>query len=303
MTAKAFVISLLVVHAVLFNFSCTDTTAPSKPVVQKPQTVFERVATTRTLRAAYITYPPAVMRDPQTKKLNGIFVETLEQAAENLGWKVQWTEEVGWGAQIEGLQTDRYDIVGSPVWANATRARLTTLSRPVYYSGIGIYVRKGDKRFLKSLTAIDDPKVRIATIDGETGDLIARTQFPKARRVSLPQLADISEAFLQITTGKADVAFAEPYYGEAFLKANPNSITNIADKKPIKTLGNCYMLKAGEPQLKQALDVALEDLQNSGFVDRLLDKYEPSPNTFYRVAQPYRIVPTTTTTTAVVARR
>ena len=45
------------------------------------------------------------------------------------------------------------------------------------------------------------------------------------------------------------------------------------------------------PQLKQALDVAIEDLQNSGFIDQLLDKYEPSPNTFYRVAQPYRVVP------------
>lgn len=293
MRARKILISLLAIGVILSNVSCTDT--GSAEPAEKPRSVYDRVAQTKTLRAAYITYPPAVIRDPQTKKLNGLFVETLDQAAADLGWNVQWTEEVGWGAQIEGLQSDRYDIVGSPVWANTNRAKLTTLSRPVYYSGIGVYVRKGDVRFLRSLAAIDSPKVRIVTIDGETGDLIARTQFPKARRVSLPQLSDISEAFLNITTGKADVAFAEPFFGDEFAKKNPGSITNIAARNPIKTLGNCYMFKAGEPQLKQALDVAIEDLQNSGFVDRLLAKYEPTPNTFYRVAQPYRLVPTTTT--------
>ena len=276
----------------LSSGGCTETTGAAgveKPPQARPS-VYERVAASKTLRAAYITYPPAVIRDPATGKLTGTFVETLEQAAANLGWTVKWTEEVGWGSQIEGLQSERYDIVGSPVWANPTRARLTTLSRPVYYSGIGIYVGKGDTRFSRNRAKLNDAGVRIATIDGETADLIARTQFPRAARVSLPQLADISETFLQITSGKADVAFAEPYFGSEFLKANPNSITNIAVSAPIKTLGNCYMMKAGEPQLKQALDVAIEDLQNSGFVDAVLDKYEPAPNTFYRVAQPYRVL-------------
>lgn len=275
--------------SLMFNLSCTETGA-SNPPPKKVRTVYERVAHGKVIRAAYITYPPAVIRDSKTGKLTGTFVETLERAAENLGWKVQWTEEVGWGAQIEGLQTDRYDIVGSPVWANPTRASLTTLSKPVYYSGIGVYVRKGDRRFDRNSSLINDEKVRIATIDGETADLIARTQYPRAQRVSLPQLSDISEMFLQVSTGKADVAFAEPYFGTAFVKANPGSIVNIAEIAPIKTLGNCFMMKAGEYQLKQALDVAVEDLQNSGFVDDVLDRYEPAPNTFYRVARPYRVV-------------
>jgi len=287
-----YLLVLSVVAMSLLSSSCKEPeTTAAQATTHAPVSVYERVSTSKVLRAAYITYPPAVVRDPKTKQLSGTFVETLEQAAKNLGWTVKWTEEVGWGSQIEGLQTDRYDIVGSPVWANPTRARLTTLSRPVYYSGIGIYVRKGDRRFVGKTAAINDPKLRIATIDGETADLIARTQFPLAQRVSLPQLSDISETFLQVSTGKADVAFAEPFFGSAFLKANPGVITNIAETTPIKTLGNCYMMKPGEPQLKQALDVAIEDLQNSGFIDQLLDKYEPSPNTFYRVAQPYRVVP------------
>jgi polar amino acid transport system substrate-binding protein len=273
--------------------SCTKTTgAVANPAPPKKESVYERVARTKTLRASYFTYAPALMRDSNTGKMTGTFVETLEQAAENLGWKVVWTEEVGWGSQIEGLLRDRYDIVGSPVWANPTRASLTTLSKPVFYSGIGIYVRRGDKRFVRNRALINDPKVRIATIDGETADLIARKRFPRARRVSLTQLADISEMLLQVQSGKADVAFAEPYFAAAFLAANPGSITNIAADAPLTTLGNCYMMRAGEPQLKQALDVAIEELQNSGFVDEVLSRYEKEPNQFYRVAQPYRVITT-----------
>src|SRR5688572_9830165 len=98
MKGKAIFHSVLVVVlcvGLLFNGACADTgaTGVEKPSKARP-TVYERVAATKTLRAAYITYPPAVIRDPATGKLTGTFVETLERAADNLGWKVQWTEEV-----------------------------------------------------------------------------------------------------------------------------------------------------------------------------------------------------------------
>jgi hypothetical protein len=74
------------------------------------------------------------------------------------------------------------------------------------------------------------------------------------------------------------------------LKNNPGSVKNIAAEKPIRILGNCYMFKSNESQLEEMMDTAIEDLQNSGFIDEVLRKYEPAPNTFYRVAEPIRIV-------------
>jgi polar amino acid transport system substrate-binding protein len=254
------------------------------------ESVYDRVIKAGKIRAAYISYPPALMKDTTTGKMSGIFVETLEKAADNLGLKVEWTEEVGWGSQIEGLEADRYDIIGSPVWANPTRGKMTTLSIPVYYSGIGVYVRQGENRFNSDLMAINSNNVKVATIDGETGDLIARTQFPQATRDSLPQTTDISQLFLEVTGNKADVLFAEPYFAYKFLESHPNSVKNVAADHPIRTLGNCYMFKRNQVEFKHMLDIAIEDLINSGYVDQLMDKYEPAPNTFYRAAQPYRIV-------------
>ena len=73
--------------------------------------------------------------------MTGIFVDVLQKACDNFGLKLEWVEEVGWATQIEGLESNRFDIVGLPIWVNPTRGKLTTITIPVYFSGIGINVR------------------------------------------------------------------------------------------------------------------------------------------------------------------
>lgn len=285
---KMHLIVILVLIAFASLVSCRQTPNGSTgQSATKQENSYDRVMRTGVIRAAYLSYPPACMKDSTTGKLTGTFVETLEKIAENSGLKVEWTEEVGWGSQIEGLEAGRYDLVGSPVWANPTRGKLTTLSNPVYFSGIGIYVRSDDARFDKDWTAINGEAVRISTIDGETGDLIARTQFPKAQRVSLPQSSDISQLFLEVSNKKADVLFAEPYFANEYFKNNSANLKNIAAARPIRVLGNCYMARKNEFQLKHMIDTALEDLLNSGYVTQVLAKYEGG-DTFYEVAKPYQ---------------
>lgn len=287
--------SLILIFLVIVPLTSCD---HSQSSTNSTETVYERVMRTKTLRVAWLTYPPAAMKDSTTGQMSGTFVDILNRMGSNLGLKVQWMDgETPWGQHIEGLNEDRYDIVGSPVWANPVRGQLATISRPAYYSGIGIYVRQNDNRFPNDWSAagiaqgidlINKPQIRIATIDGETGDLIARTQFPNAQRVALPQNADIAEMFLNVANGKADVAFAEPYFAFQYLKNNPGKIRNIAESAPIRVLGNVFMFKKNEAQMKQMIDTALEDLLNSGYVDSVLNKYEPAPGLFYRDALPYR---------------
>ena len=273
-------ISLLIV----FSSGCKNQGNEGK-VGQK--LVYDRILQSGTIRAAYITYPPALMKDTKTGKMSGIFVEVLEKAAENLGLKVVWTEEVGWGSQVEALEADRCDIIGSPVWANPTRGKLTTMSIPVYYSGICAYVRMDDNRFNDNVEKVNSSKVKICTIDGETADLIARTDFSEAQRVSLPQLSSISDVLLNIKTKKADVAFVEPYFALEFLENNANSVKNITEKNPVRLFGNCYMFKKNEFQMKHMLDVAIEDLINSGFVVKVINKYKHA-DSFYRCANTFQ---------------
>lgn len=276
---------LLIICVSIIIPSCRQNSSTSES--QKQQTVYDRVIKSNTIKCAFLNYPPACMKDTKTGQMSGIFVDVLEKAANNLGMKIEWTEEVGWGSQIEGLDKDRYDLVGSPVWANPKRGKLTTLSTPVYYSGIGVYVRSNETRFDKDFSKINVKDVKVGTIDGETSDLIATNDFPDATKQSSPENSDISQKFLDLEKKSCDVIFAEPYYAYAYSKNNPGKVKNIAAEKPIRLFGNVYMMKAGEWQLKQMLDIAIQDLINSGYVDKIISKYEPSPNLFYRVAAPF----------------
>ncbi len=294
---SAFVLALLITVSAGFTSKVSAQTAstPSEPV-------YSRVLQSKKIRAAWLIYPPAVMKDASTGKLTGTFVDTLETVAHNLGLEVEWAaNETPWAEQIAGLDSDKFDIVGSPVWANPTRGKLTTLSNPVYYSSIGIYVRANDQRFGKDWAMggtfrgeqlINRSNMRIGVLEGETGEVIARNQFPLATTVPVPRDSTIPSLLQQVVDRQADLVFVEPYFAVEFQKNNPGKIVNVAEQHPVRVLGNVFMFRKGEHQFKQMIDVALEELQNNGGIDQLLTKYENEPGIFPRARPNYEILQT-----------
>ncbi len=250
--------------------------------------LYDRVLKTEKIRAGYAPYPPIFMKDPNTKKFSGIGFEVLTLAARKLGLKLELTEEVTWGTMIEGLKTNRYDIVACPVWANATRARAADFSRPLFYSVVYAYTKAGDKRLDSSLKDLNSPKYKIATMDGEMAEMITQSDFPKARRFSLPQMADVSELLLSVASRKADLTFAEPNMVYYFSRHNPQAIQNITPNKPVRVFPNVFMFNVGEEKFKAMLNTALDEISNSGELEKIISKYEPFPRDYLRVAAPYQ---------------
>ncbi len=241
------------------------------------------------LRCGYVVYNPGCIKDPNSGKLSGIGIEAIEMIADKLGLKIEWTEEVGWGTMIEGLETNRYDIVATPIWTNANRARIVDFSHSLFYSPIYAYVKFGKKvKSETDLSWINDPTQKVATIDGETAEIIAREDFPKATKVSLPQLSDLSQLLLSVSSGKADVTFAEPAVVVDFLKHNKDVVQPIGVEHPLRVFPNSWMFRRGQEELKAMLNTVLDQLHNSGAIDRIVAKYETSPGTLYRVGLPYQ---------------
>lgn len=267
--------------------SCGD---GNKSIVkaQSNLSIYERVLKDSIIRCGYTIYPPGCMKD-STGKLTGVFVETLEEAASGLGLRIEWVEEVGWSTQIEGLENDRYDMIGSSVWANAKRAKLTTLSIPLYFSPIGIYVKTENKRFddVVDWNILNDPEFRISVVDGGTGDVIRKSQFPLSTAISLPENTDFGTSFLDIVNNKADLLFMEPFQANKFIENNGIKVKNVAASKPLHVFGNCYMFKRNQPEFENMLNSQIQDLINNGFVDELISKYEKYPNSFLRPAKPF----------------
>ena len=277
-----------IVLIIVVSFLTVKFTGTSSSVAQN--SVYDRVVKSGVIRACYVVYPPALIKDPNTGEMSGVFVEALEKSAENMGLKVEWNAEVGWGEMIESLNSNRCDIIGSPSWTNSARGKSAEFSVPLYYSAINAYVRADDTRFDSDIRIANSPNYKLATLDGETSQIIASRQFPNAQTVQLPQATDVSQMLLNVITKKADMAFLEPTIANAFIKNNPGKVKNISTIKPVVVYGNVMMIKKGEFTFKTTIDNALNELLSNGFVDDTINRFEKDyPGGFYKVAAQYLV--------------
>jgi polar amino acid transport system substrate-binding protein len=259
----------------------STTTLPAKGTLEK-------VLSSGVIRCGYVVQPPNFIKDPQTKKISGIFPDVLEKAAAALGLKVEWAEEAAWGTMIEGLQAGRYDMIGSPVWPTGQRARVADFTEPVHYNGVEIYVRADDSRFDANIGILNDSKFHIATMDGEAAASIAQEDYPQAKTISLPQIADLSQLMLTVADGKADATFVDSIIAQQFINKNPGKIKPARMGLPVRLYANEMMLKQSDSAFRRALDSAISELQNNGVVDQIIKKYEPFPGAYYRKARAFQ---------------
>lgn len=283
---KAAILTLLLATLPTLSLCGCNTNASHQ--ASSEQSVYDRVMKQGKIRCGYVLYTPGCIKDPNTGKLSGIGIDTIELVAKNLGLEVEWSEEVGWGSMIEGLLTNRYDMIATPVWTNANRARQVDFSKSLFYSPIFAYTKKGDKRFSGvSLEKLNSPNFLVATVDGETAEIIAREDFSQAKKVSLPQLSDLSQLLLTVSSGKADFTFMEPASAAGFIAHNANSVEILKTARPVRIFPNCWMFKRGQMEFKSMIDTALDQLINSGAEEKIIHKYEPVPNSLYLDALPY----------------
>ncbi|MGE4351193.1 MAG: substrate-binding periplasmic protein [Bdellovibrionales bacterium] len=261
--------------------------APKADVKVTADRAMERVMRTGTIRCGYASAAPLVIIDPSTKALSGIGHDLIEAMGKALNLKVEWTEEIGWGTFPAALENGRIDAFCVGAWPSAARARQIAQTEPFSYQPYYAYVRVDDARFDGHAEAMNDPAVRLSVMDGDTSQIIARSDFPKAQTVSLTEMANPSEMLLNVANGKTDVAFIDPAFMGRFEKTNPGKLRRIEGIAPLRVSGNVFFIAQGEDKLRQMLNTALTEQLTSGAVEKILRRYEKVPHSILRVAVPY----------------
>lgn len=248
------------------------------------ETTFERVMRTETIRCGYFTWAPYLMKDPNTGEFSGIYHDVMEEIGKQLKLKIEWTEETGQSNPFEGMKTGRYDMFCGPITPTADRAKQVAFSNPFFYIPYFAYSRIGDERF-HDIKKINDPKIKVAVIDGEFAYEIIKRDFPQAGIFSLPALSDGSEVMLAVTTRKADVFLNDSAAMLFFNQKNPGLVQPVS-KKPLRTLAAVLVLPQNDMAFKNMIDATLTLLIGDHVIDGVLNKY--SQNVFLPVAQPYQ---------------
>lgn len=251
------------------------------------ESVYDRVIRTGVIRCGYTPYSVGLNKNLNTGELWGIYKDIIEAVGQKLDLKIQWVEEVGWGQQIEGLNSGRYDLICSPANITGARARSADMTVPLYYSPVWIWVRRDDARFdNKGRAVLNNSSVKISVMDGEQSESQARFYFPKATQIALPQASDFSSLMMNVVNKKADLAFVEPLTIFEFMEKNPNTLRRIKGDKPLLLAANVMLMKRGETEFKAMLNNVLADLFLSGGVDKAIDHYEKYSGSYLRSKGP-----------------
>lgn len=240
------------------------------------ETAYERIEKTGAIKCGYITWPPYIVKDPNSGTMSGLSYEYMNALARELDLKVEWTEEVGWGNFQEGLNANRFDVMCVPVWQSGQRARAALLTRPIYLNSMFGCARADDNRFDKSLESINKPDVTVAYLEGDVAERIKESNFPQAKSYALPENSDPSHVVLSVSTKKADVSLCDLDNLEKFNANNAVKLKPIANKAPLRSFANAMAVKKGEHDLKFLLDSTIGALEVSGEAQRIVKPYQPT---------------------------
>lgn len=235
--------------------------------------IYNRVVSSGALRCGYAISPPNLIKDPNTGALSGLDVELWEAVGKELGVKIEWAEEAGWGNFIEGLRTGRYDAFCSMLWPDPARSKFVTMTNPVMYSTLQTYVRADDHRFDQDVEKLNDPSITLPAVEGDVSVTMAQNRFPKAKIYTLPQTATLSEMFMAVTSKKADAMFLDGAMFSDLDKNNKGALRVLKGQPDPFTFASYYGVRSGEFQLRDMLNVAFRTLIDNGQLERTAQKY------------------------------
>lgn len=275
-----------IILAVLFVLTAVPAFAADK------ESAYDRVMKTRTIRCGWGTNDPWVYKDLQTGEMAGLTPAIMKEVADQLGFKLDWQEETGWSNLPTALETGRVDVACSTLWRDPARSTQAAYTRPAFYQPLYAYARAGDTRFTGKPGEINNKDVRIAVQEGDVNASLAASFFPQAQTLALPQTAQWSDAYLSVTTGKADVTFADPVGIAGFNAAQTVKLERIPLPRPVTIYGASFAVGIHEHEMKEVIDAAVAYLIDTGRIDELTkDFLKKHPGALIPVAKSYETAP------------
>jgi polar amino acid transport system substrate-binding protein len=232
----------------------------------------ERIKETKIIRVGFSNYPPALMHDEKYNNFSGIFYEIMMAIAKKHKWQIKLTEETGYGAIIDGLNSNRFDVFGSTVWPTPERKEQAIFSKPLYLSPVYAWAKKNDK--IKNISS-----AKIVVKENDISHSIAMADYPNARLIRVPQLTAPIELLSFVADNRGNVTFAEPYLVKIFNDNSNIKMVKIMDQ-PIREYENTFMFKSNNNDLRDLFDKEIEEMKNSGDLNKLIKKYTGTEDTF-----------------------
>lgn len=238
---------------------------------QQHEGTFDRVQRTGVLRVGYFLMEPMIMRN-KDGKMNGIFIDIVEQMAKDLRWKVEY-QQVDLKNFAAALEAGQFDLSIGPTFSSPSRAAGVSFTQPIFYLGYtGVTTPDKVDRF-KTWEDLDQPGGKVAVKQGSAiADYVTRV-FKKAQIISLDQPA--LSAPLAAVPAQADVGLMNQVTVFTFLRDNPEAnLKEILADNPVEFTGVCWAVKPGDSRWLEFVNTALKQYEDTGLIAEWEKQYK-----------------------------
>lgn len=208
------------------------------------------------------TYPPFTFHNA-SGTLEGFDVEIGQEVAKRLKVKAQFVEGK-WDGLIAGIDANRYDAVINQVGITEARQKKYDFSEPYIAS--------------KAVLIVNDKNSSIKSFDDLKGKKSAHSLTSNYAQIARKYGAEIvpTDGFNQsidlVVQGRADATINDNLSYLDFKQHKPSApVKIVATEDNAEKSG--VLIRKNNPELKAAIDKALEEIKADGTYERISQKY------------------------------
>jgi len=206
---------------------------------------------------------PYVFVDPKDpKKFMGFEYDILQKVAETLGRNLVVVQNE-WDSLIPGLDRGDYDVAANGIEITPERSKEVLFSSP-YYATFEQLVVGAQEEKIKSLADVSGR--RIGTLKASLGHLI----LERETRAEVVFYEEESSGYHDVEIGRLDGFFID-YPIALYYALHNQKLKSVGE--PTGNMKYGIAVSKRNPELRDAINGALTQLQNSGELEKILSKW------------------------------
>lgn len=221
-------------------------------------------------------YPPLEYIEGTEQK--GFDVELMDKVAASMGLENDMLD-TRFNSLIPGLNAGRFDAVVSALYVTEERAEQIDF---VPYSKTGqAFVVKNDSGFRpqepRDLCGRTVAVLQGAVVEGLANGEIKAMCEEAGETLEVSSLPTDTEAANEVTSGRADVLFTDRAVAAFRTKQNPEAGLEVSSQEILYPVAVGIGVRKGDADTRRALEEAVGALEESGELDRMLERYALEP--------------------------
>jgi polar amino acid transport system substrate-binding protein len=212
-------------------------------------------------------YMPFEMTN-QRGEIIGFDVDVARRMANAMGVKLELVS-TAWDGIIPALLTDKFDIIMSGMTLTQERNLSVNFANPYIVVGQTVLIRKEIAGEVKNYRDLNDPKYKVSSKLGTTGEQAVKRMIPKAEYVSFETE---QEAVLDMLNGKVHaVVYDLPLLSITNAQRNDGSLVFLDEPFTHEPLA--WAIRRGNPDFLNWLNHFLNQIKNDGTYEQIYNKW------------------------------